>query len=43
MRGRCPYVCRIKQARKTRALWGISWYDFMNKVIAEMSYKARSL
>jgi hypothetical protein len=26
IRGGCSYVCRLKRGRKTRALWGISWY-----------------
>ena len=39
IRGRCSCVCRTKQGRKTRVLWGISWYHRMNNAIAEVSNK----
>jgi len=29
IRGRWYCVCRTKQGRKLRALWGISWYSKM--------------
>jgi len=37
IRGRRCYVCRTKQGRKTRALWGISWYIRICNVIAQVS------
>jgi hypothetical protein len=43
IRGRCFYVCRTKQGRKTFVLWEISWYRRMYNVIDEMSHKPRSL
>ena len=43
IRGRCFYVCRTKQGRKTLVLWEISWYRRMYNVIDEMSHKPRSL
>ena len=43
IRGRRSYVRRIKQGRKTRALWGISWYHRMYNVITEVSNRRSSL
>jgi len=34
-------ICRTKQGRKTRALWGISWYYRMCVVIDELSHNLR--
>jgi hypothetical protein len=36
-RGTCSYVCRTKQGRKPRSLWGISWHHRIYNVITEMS------
>jgi len=36
------YICRTKQGRNARALWGISWYHWMYDVIAGVSHKTRS-
>ena len=33
IRGRCPYVCRTKNGRKTRAFWGISWLHWIYSVV----------
>jgi hypothetical protein len=43
IRDKCSYVCRTKQGRKTRALWGISWYHRVYNVTAEVSRKPRTL
>ena len=40
--GRCSYISCTRQGRKTCALWWISWYHRMYKVIARMVYKPRS-
>ena len=36
-------VCRIKQGRKTSALWGNSWYHRTYIIIPEVLHKLRSL
>ena len=36
-------MCRTKQGRKTRILWGFSCYHTMYNATAEMSHKPRSL
>jgi hypothetical protein len=41
--GRYSYVNRTKQGRKTRALWGISYYHRMCNAIAEVWHKSKSL
>jgi len=38
IRGTCPYVCRTKQGRKTRVLWGSILYDGMYNVTNEVSH-----
>jgi len=43
IRGRCSYVCRTKQGRKTLGLWGISWYQRTYNVLSEVLHKPRSL
>jgi len=39
---RCSCVCRTKESRKTRALWGISWHQRMYNT-TDVSHKPRSL
>jgi len=36
--GTCSYMCRTKQGRTTRALWGSSPYHGMSSVINEVSH-----
>jgi len=36
-------VFRTKLGRKTRSLWGISWYHSVYNIIKEASHKSRSL
>jgi hypothetical protein len=36
-------MCHTKQGRKTRVLWGFSYYHKMYNATAEMSNKPRSL
>jgi hypothetical protein len=36
-------MCRTKQGRKTRVLWGFSYYHKMYNATAQMSNKPRSL
>ena len=43
IRGTYSYVCRTKQGKKTRALWGTIWYHRMHNAIAEVSHKPSSL
>jgi hypothetical protein len=42
IRGRCFYVCRTKQGRKTRTLWVISLYYKMHNATAEVSHTRSS-